>query len=55
MKIGSLVVIDGYPDDVGIVLKLGQHLHHHAISMCKIRWSCGQLTWEMQDDLEVIA
>ena len=54
MKIGSLVVIDGSPDDVGIVLMLGQHIPEH-FPMCKIRWSCGQLTWEMQDDLEVIA
>ena len=53
MKIGSLVVIDGYPDDVGIVLMLGHE--RGAATSSKIRWSCGQITWEMQDDLEVIA
>lgn len=48
MKIGSLVVIDGYWDEVGIVLTVGQ-IH------CKVRWVDGCETWEIPEYLEVIA
>ena len=47
MKVGDLVVTDGYHDEVGIVLTVGK-VH------CKIRWADGCATWEMLEDLEVI-
>ena len=48
MKVGSVVVIDGCQDEVGIVLTVGQ-VH------CKVRWADGCETWEMLEDVEVIA
>ena len=54
MKIGNLVVTDGYHDEVGIVLFV-EATNEVGENWCRVRWADGQITWETQDDLGVIA
>ena len=54
MKIGNLVVTDGYYDEVGIVL-LVEGTNEVGENWCRVRWADGQITWEMQEDVEVLA
>ena len=54
MKIGNVVVTDGYHDDIGIILFV-EWDDVGDTNWISVRWSSGQITWEMQDDLQVIA